>query len=268
MTDALPQYRYLDLAQESFTLFLTLNRPEVRNAINAGMWDEIEDVFTRTRDMRTIRAIVLRGAGGVFCAGGDILERTQLSNAADGPEKVAERNARAGRIFSLIDTAPQAVIAVVEKYAYGGGFGLACVSDVTIAAPDAVFRLPEVTLGLAPAQIVPFLLRRIGPGELRRFAVTAAPIDAHEAYRIGLVHYLCRDTLSVDEALARTLSHLSKAEPHAIAAAKALIAEADRADQQAFFELAARKIAELAASPTGGEGAAAFSQKRAPHWRS
>jgi len=262
-----PDCRYLQLRRDGCVLHVTLNRPEVRNAINAGMWDEIEAVFDRVASDRSVRAIVLRGAGGAFCAGGDISERSAIGEGAEGQDGVARRNARAGRIFTKIDRAPQAVVAVVEKYAYGGGFGLACAADITIAAADARFRLPEVTLGLAPAQIVPFLLRRMGPAQLRRFAVTAAPISAQEAHRIGLVHHLCADRAAADAALEETLGHLRMAEPHAVQAAKSLIAAAGRMDDEAFLELAAERIGELAQSPAGLEGARAFAEKRAPDWQ-
>lgn len=267
MTGMLPDCEYLVLRQEASVLHVTLNRPEVRNAVNAGMWGEIETVFERVAADRSVRAIVLRGAGGAFCAGGDISERSAIGEGPEGREQVARRNAKAGRIFTMIDRAPQAVVAVVEKYAYGGGFGLACAADITIAAADARFRLPEVTLGLAPAQIVPFLLRRIGASQLRRFAVTAAPIDAEEAYRIGLVHFRCNADVTVDSALEETLGHLRKAEPHAIHAAKSLIAAAGKMDDDAFLDLAAETIGELSQSPPGLEGARAFAEKRAPDWQ-
>lgn len=263
----LPECRYLRLERAETVLHVTLDRPEVRNAINAAMWDEIEAVFDDVSEDRTVRAIVLRGSGGAFCAGGDISERSALRDGEDGQKQVADRNSKAGRIFCKIDTAPQAVVAVVEKYAFGGGFGLACAADITIAAADARFRLPEVTLGLAPAQIVPFLLRRIGPSQLRRFAVTAATIDAAEAFRIGLVHHLCDDDAALDAALAETLLDLRGAEPNAIHAAKGLIAAAGRMEDEAFLDLAAETIGALAQSPAGVEGARAFAEKRAPDWK-
>src|SRR5690606_13688984 len=139
MTADLPHCENLLLDRQGATLFLTFNRPALRNALNAAMWQENDAVFAAIRDDRSRRAVVMRGAGGTFCAGGDISERSQLGD--DGPsgevDPVAARNRRAGAIFTRIDEAPQAVVAVVEGFALGGGFGLACAADIVIAGSDA-----------------------------------------------------------------------------------------------------------------------------------
>lgn len=267
MSADLPVCQFLALERRGHVLHVTLNRPEVRNAINAPMWAEIEAIFDAVRDDRSLRAIVLRGAGGAFCSGGDISERKNLADGDEGEEQVAKRNAEAGRIFTKIDLAPQAVIAVVEKYAYGGGFGLACAADITIATDNARFRLPEVTIGLAPAQIVPFLMRRIGPAELRRLAVTAAVIDAAEGFRIGLVHRVAEGEAALTEALDEVLAQINMAEPNAIHAVKELVAAAERMEDAPFLALAAQRIGALVHSPAGVEGARAFTASRAPHWQ-
>ncbi|HUH60203.1 MAG TPA: enoyl-CoA hydratase-related protein [Candidimonas sp.] len=268
MTTLLPVCETLLLERSGSTLFLTLNRPHVRNAINSRMWDEIEGVFSAIAPDRSIKVVVLRGAAGVFCAGGDISERSSLRDIDTGEhDPVALRNRRAGRVFSQIDSAPQAVVAVVESYALGGGFGLACVADITIAAADVKFGLPEVTLGLVPAQILPFLFRRIGSAELRRLALTAARIGADEALRIGLVHEVCADASALEERLSQTLAHLERGAPIAIATAKQVIAMARDLPDETLLDTTSQVLARLVRSPEGIEGAMAFKEKRTPNWQ-
>ena len=267
MTDRLPGCETLLLERSGSTLFLTFNRPHVRNALNAQMWGEIDAVFAAISDDRSIRVVVLRGAGGTFSAGADISERSSLRDGVSGNDAVAARNRRGGEILARIDKASQAVVAVVEGYALGGGFGLVCVADVAIAAASARFGLPEVSLGLAPAQIVPFLLRRIGAAELRRIAVMAGRIDASEALRIGIVHEVGADSWAVDEKLAKVLEQIDRAAPNAIAAAKQLIAMAEIMPEDDMLDRASRILTQLAMSPEGVEGATAFKEKRAPNWR-
>ena len=269
MSSALPDCETLLLDRKGAALFITLNRPAVRNALNSAMWDEINAVFQAIAPDRSIKIVVLRGAGGTFCSGGDISERSQLRDNAplEGGDPVAERNRRAGFIFSRIDEAPQAVIAVVEGPALGGGFGLACAADIVIGSSTARFGLPEVTLGLAPAQIVPFLLRRIGPARLRRLALTAARIDAAEAYRIGIIDEMCPDEAAIEQRIAALANEIDRGAPDAISVAKQLIRQAELTDQSGFLDQASQIISRMTQGAEGIEGAAAFREKRAPSWR-
>jgi isohexenylglutaconyl-CoA hydratase len=268
MTTSLSACEHLLLERNGSVLNVTLNRPQVRNALNARMWEEIEGTFAAIEHDRSVKIVVLRGAGGNFCAGGDISERSSLRESeVDGGDRVAMRNRRGGQIFTRIDSAPQVVVAVIEGFALGGGFGLACVADVAIAEKGARFGLPEVTLGLAPAQIVPFLLRRIGASEMRRIALTAERIDAAQALRIGIVHEVCEGAQAVDQALGRLLGQLDRGAPGAMAAAKRLIALAETTPQEALLDQASQILTGLARSPEGIEGSTAFKEKRRPHWQ-
>ena len=257
----------LALTREGTVQFVTLNRPDKRNAINAKMWAELEETFDSLRDDRTVKTIVLRGAGGTFCAGGDISERSASADSADPAAAVAARNRLGGRVFAKIDRAPQAVVAVVEGHALGGGFGLACAADVTLASPDARLGLPEVGLGIAPAQIAPFLIRRIGVAQFRRLAVTAARLGAEEAHLLGIVHEVHEKGAALDDAVGRTLDALDRGAPAAIAAAKELARLATELPEEDYLDQSARRLGALATAPEGQEGAAAFREKRLPVWR-
>jgi isohexenylglutaconyl-CoA hydratase len=153
-------------------------------------------------------------------------------------------------------------VAVVEGACMGGGFGLACVADVTLAAPSAQFRLPETRLGLVPAQIAPFLVERLGVAEARRLAVTGATLDAATALQLRLVHGVG----DVDALLAGTLADIQACAPGAIAATKALMAKARLQSPASLVADAAVMFSRAALGAEGQEGTMAFMQKRKPSW--
>ncbi|MCB1838069.1 MAG: enoyl-CoA hydratase/isomerase family protein, partial [Alcanivoracaceae bacterium] len=171
---ALPETEFLLLQQDGPFLHVTLNRPEVRNALSTGMAQELMRVFAAVRDDESIRALILRGAGGHFCAGGDIKDMAGARAAlASGDQDAMFRFNRAfGEMITVCNELPQTVVAVIEGASLGGGFGLACVSDIAIAHADATFGLPETGLGVIPAQIAPFVVKRIGLTQTRRLALT------------------------------------------------------------------------------------------------
>lgn len=243
-------------------LRLTLNRPERRNAITFQMMRELTSVFEATALARDIRVVVLRGAGGHFCAGGDLGSMRDIPKE-DGPDPVGRAYRRMGEALAALNALPQAVVAVVEGSCVGGGLGMACASDYVIAAADAKFGMPEARAGFIPSQILPTVVRRIGEGQARRLAVVARVIDGLEAQRIGVVHEVTDD---VETALARTLDHLKWAEPAAVGEIKRLIDLIHTGSTEDALDAAASAISRLLASPEAAEGIAAFKEKRPPAW--
>lgn len=148
----------------------------------------------------------------------------------------------------------------------GGGFGLACVSDVTLAMNNVVFRLPETALGVVPAQIAPFLVERIGYAEAKRLAVTGGKVEAAEALAIRLVHEVHATAASLNDALAQVVSRMQACAPGAIATTKQLLARARLEAPQGLIDDAAQLFSKAIQSPEGQEGTAAFMQKRKPSW--
>ena len=143
---------------------------------------------------------------------------------------------------------------------------MVCVSDIAIAREDARFGMPEVTLGIVPAQISPFITRRIGQTQARRLALTAASINGQEAAAIGLVHQACADTVALDAALAAVLARMARCAPGAIAATKKLIALTGTLPIEEHLDVAARSFVEASRGTEGREGATAFREKREPQW--
>lgn len=242
----------LRIERDDDVLRVTLARPETRNAFDAALISEISEAFV---DVGTCRAVVLAGDGPSFCAGADV-DWMRASADLDLDANVADANALR-RMFESIDRCPAPVVALVQGHALGGGIGLVACSDIVIADPRAVFAFSEVKLGIIPAVISPYALRKIGESAARRYFVTGERFDAASALRIGLVHEVVDD---LDAALARVLGELRTAGPRAARHAKRLVLEhPDGAET-------ARRIAERRTGDEGQEGLRAFLDRRAPAW--
>jgi len=220
------------------------------------------------RDSREIRAIVLRGAGGNFCAGGDIKDMASVRQAqAKGEgDPAAEYNRKFGTFLRKINEAPQATIAICEGAVLGGGFGMACVADVAFAHADASFGLPETGLGIVPAQIAPFVVQRIGLSQARRLGVCGGRFKGEEARRLGIVHEVFRDEASLEKLLADTLKQVIRCAPNANAVTKELMLKVGHMELDPLLDYAAKRFSEAVRSPEGAEGTAAFIEKRLPKW--
>ena len=261
---ALPNCETLLLNLEAGVLHVTLNRPDSRNAMSLAMVGELRAVLDSVQNDLSVRAIVLRGAGGHFCAGGDI--KDMAGARAAGPEAYRELNRAFGAMLEQAQQAPQVVVAVLEGAVLGGGFGLACVSDIAIADHQAQFGLPETSLGLLPAQIAPFVVKRIGLTQARRLALTAARFDGLEAERLGVVHFTERDPQALAERLDEVLGQVLRCAPEANGRTKSLLLASVDEPLEAVLDRGAQWFAEAVRSEEGIEGTQAFVQKRKPRW--
>lgn len=263
----LPNTETLLLEESGPFLHVTLNRPEARNAMSLVMVNELMAVFEAVAGCQDIRAVVLRGAGGHFCAGGDIKDMSGARAAAAGGESDAffSLNRRFGEMISFANRLPQVLVIVTEGAVLGGGFGLACVGDITLSAEDARFGLPETGLGVIPAQIAPFVVQRIGLTQARRLALTGARFDGREAARLGIVHEAVAGEV-LAERLDATLAQIRRCAPHANRLTKQLVLEVGEQPLDTLLDQAARDFAAAVASDEGTEGTMAFVQKRLPSW--
>jgi len=267
---ALPATETLLLELKDHALHVTINRPNVRNAMSLQMVQELMSVFESIKDDRTIRAVVIRGADGHFCAGGDIKDmsnaRAAVSKAEENNDPFFTLNREFGRMITQVNHAPQVVIAVIEGAVLGGGFGLACVSDVAIAAETAKFGLPETGLGIPPAQIAPFVVTRIGLTQARRLALLGARFDGAEAARLGIVHYVCSSEEAIDKQLEDVLTQVKRCAPEANIITKELILSVGSDDLESVLDSAAESFSGCVKGKEGQEGMMAFMQKRLPSW--
>ncbi|MCX7568105.1 enoyl-CoA hydratase-related protein [Sulfitobacter sp. F26169L] len=267
MPFSLPACETLMLTQRGSRLDVVLNRPESRNAINARMAAEFSDLLDWLAQTDAIRLVVLRGAGGHFCAGGDIKERRTMGETPpeDGGDPILARNARAGRGFLKFQNLPQTTIAAVEGSAFGGGLGYACMADITIVTKGARMGMPETRLGIAPAQIAPFVVKRVGLARARQLALTASRFGGQEAYDYGIAQYLCEDR-DLDKTLEDVAAQVMACAPKASAATKEILLAVGTMPDDELATFAATRFAALSRGPEGREGQTAFAQKRAPNW--
>lgn len=266
----LPRCETLVLAVNGMTLDVTLNRPESRNAMSLAMVEELASVFTAIEADPAIRVVCLRGAGGHFCAGGDIRDMAGARSASGTPGTEADPfyrlNRAFGRMIQQVNQSPKTVVAVLEGSVMGGGFGLACVSDLALAGPTARFGLPETSLGIIPAQIAPFVVERIGLTEARRLALLGLRFDGEEARRLGVVHQSFTSDENLNAALQTALGQIRLCAPQASAVTKALLHKVGHQPMETLLDEAAQSFARAIRGPEGAEGTGAFMQKRLPAW--
>lgn len=244
---------------------LTLNRPERRNAFDEALVAHATAALRRLDARPDVRIVVLSGAGGSFCAGGDIEWMKRMAN--DTFEANEADAAALAELMRTLDRLTKPTVALVHGAAYGGGVGLAACCDIVIASEQATFCLSEVKLGIIPSVIAPFVIRAIGVRQARRYFLTAEAISAERALEIGLAHEVVPQA-ELAKARDRLIEALLLGAPGAQSEAKAVAfsCEARRIDDELARETA-RKIATRRASVEGREGLSAFLEKRIPAWR-
>ncbi|MCH7334792.1 enoyl-CoA hydratase/isomerase family protein [Acinetobacter modestus] len=259
----------IQLEQQGSILTLWLNRPESRNAMSLNMVNAIQQVFAHIADDVSIRAVILRGKGGHFCAGGDIKDMAALRVEAANVgslQPYVDFNRRFGAMIEQVDQAPQMVVAILEGAVLGGGFGLACVSDIAISRDNAQFGLPETGLGVLPAQIAPFVVKRIGLTQARRLALLGSRFNGETAQKLGVIHEVVRDDAELEQLLADTIQQIKRAAPLASRNTKALLHRTLNEPLDTLLDDAAQQFAQAVGGVEGQEGTMAFIQKRLPNW--
>ncbi|NYT62573.1 enoyl-CoA hydratase/isomerase family protein [Alcaligenaceae bacterium] len=253
------------LQRKQDVLFASLNRPDTRNAMGPEMVGELARVLEMVDVDSSVRALVLRGSQGIFCAGGNLGSfQARLSNH-DEDDSVAAYNRKFGYFMQAMAGAAVPVVVVVEGAAIGGGMGLACVADIVIARQDARFALTETSLGIIPAQILPFVMARIGQATTRRLGLTSERINGDEAHRIGLVDHVASDQAGLNQLLAQCLSHIGRCAPDANRELKKLIRNPGHSTEAEMLDVAAQRFSACMRNE-GDEGIAAFRERRAPAW--
>ena len=251
------------LEQRGAIAVVTLDRPEVRNAFDGAMVEDLTRAFGEAASDDGVRAVILQAEGAVFSAGADLAWMQRMAEAT--PEENLADARRLAQLMQLVDTCPKPTIVRVQGSALGGAVGLVACCDIAIAAEKAEFGLSEVRLGLIPAVIGPYVVRAIGPRAARRLFLTAHSIKALEALRLGLVHETVPAN-GLDDAVARHVVAILAGGPNAQAAAKTLIADLLQPIGEGLIDETARRIATIRATAEAREGLAAFLEKRKPRW--
>ncbi len=261
MTLDLPTLETIIVAVTLPFAYITLNRPAVKNAMNNQMVLDIIAAFEGLKDNREVRAIVLSGDGGTFCAGGDIKEMAQASQNGE----TDNFSGTLDKMLRTINQAPQVVIAKIEGAAMGGGFGIVCVADIAIASTEAKMGLPEVRLGIVPALISPYVIERVGLTRARELMLTGRRFDGDTAQQYGIVHEAVVPK-ELDARIDVILDEIKQCSPQALAACKRLIFAVKDTPNDATVDYRANLLTELRRSEDGQEGMKAFIEKRPPKW--
>lgn len=238
--------------------YVTLNRPEVRNAFNDQLIGEMTTWAEAAASDKSLRGVVISGNGPTFCAGADLAWMAKMAGYSH-EENVRDARAAAS-MFAAINNLPVPVIAQIHGAALGGGAGLAAVADIAIAVQDTTFGFTEVKLGLIPAVIAPYVLAKIGQSAARELFVTGRRFDAAHAQAIGLVHVVVRS----EDLVARVnqyLNDIATNGPEAISAAKALLRKIADLSVAEAAPITADAIAERRVSPEAQRMMKAFLNK-------
>lgn len=244
---------------------LWLNRPEVRNAFNSYMISEIIECLESAEHDPEILALVIRGRGKVFCAGADVNWMKSFSKLSYHEDY--QENLHLARCFYMIYTFSKPTISVIHGAAFGGGNGILAACDMAYCLDDTTFSFSEVKVGIIPATISPYAIKRIGEFNARELMLTGKRFNGREADKKGLVTQSFSDLEALNKFVDNITSELHTSGPQAMASCKDLIFNITKS--QNFNEVTdytARMIADARASEEGQEGMAAFLEKRKPNW--
>lgn len=247
------QYNFISLEIKDKVATVTLNRPELHNAFNDEMISELTNAFSSFSEAKDIYAVVLEAKGKSFCAGADLnWMKSMVDYSLE--ENITDSN-KLAKMFKTIYDCPKVIIAKIQGSVYGGGLGLVSVSDMSVSVECAGFCFSEVKLGLIPAVISPFVLRKIHRAEANRYFLSAEVFNAKEANRIGLISEVVSSKGELDAQVEKWLSRLSKNGKEAMLHAKMLLRdlaqEEYKDDLNKSIELTTKKIAERRISEEG-----------------
>lgn len=242
---------------------IIFNRPEIHNAFNSTVISEMSTIFYHIAKADNLRAAVLTGAGKSFCAGADLNWMKSVKD--QGYETNLNESNSLADLFYQIYTCKLPVIGRINGAAIGGGTGFVALCDIAIAAKSAVFSFSEVKIGLVPACIGPYVIKKMGEGRTRELFITGERMTAERALQVGLVNKVVDDDM-LDTSVNELLDSILSSGPYAIAMAKKLINEIPGMSPDDFRPFTAEMIARLRVSEEGQEGMDAFLNKRKPKW--
>ena len=257
------KYETIEIQKENNVATIFLNRPDVHNAMNEKLMKELTTCFHELGKDDSIRTIILTGKGRSFCAGADL--NWMKSMAKYSKEENINDSRLLLNLYESIYNCPKPVIGRVNGHAFGGGIGLFAVCDIIIAVPDCKFAFSEVKLGIIPAVISTYIVRKIGLSNMRRLFLTGERFNSEYAKEIGLINYVIPSE-ELDEKIKNYIDLLQTSGPIALAEVKKLIDSFENMDREKYKEHTVEKISELRVSEEGQEGINAFLEKRKSKW--
>jgi len=258
------EFQTIEIERQGSIATVWLNRPQIHNALNETMTSELLDYFKAVNDMDDVRAVVLRGRGKSFCAGADLNWMRDVANYTY--EQNHLESLQLAKCFYAIYTCKKPTIAVVHGAAIGGANGMIAACDFAFADDNTVFCFSEVKIGIVPAMISPYVIKRVGESNARDLMLTGRKFQGIEAEEVGLINRTFSEGQE-ENYLNSLIESLSTSGPDAIAQCKNLINEvSNNLPLEQAVEYTAKVIAEIRASQEGQEGMAAFLEKRKPYW--
>ena len=245
--------------------WINLDRPEVRNALNAELIHELTEVFDWLNSRDDIRVIILKGNGKAFCAGAD-LEYMKAMAGFSYDQNLADAQ-NLSKLFQTIYFCNKAVIVDVHGACIGGANGIIAAADIVIAEKETKFAFSEVRLGITPATISPFVVQKIGNTAAKELMLTGRRFTAEEAKAFRLVNVVVSEAEMIDTER-QYIEHFLHASPDAIAECKNLLRMVSGTDDRfnPIYMQTSVAIANQRISKAGQEGMAAFFEKRKPNW--
>lgn len=257
------KYKTIEWERKDWVSRITLNRPEVHNAFDATMISELCDAFQKVDDDESIRIVILTGRGKSFCSGADLKWLKEIIHYTF--EQNLEESLQLAEILHQIYMLPKPIVAMVNGTAIGGGTGLLSACDIAVASEEAKFGLSEVKIGLVPAAISPYVIRKIGESKAREYFLTGKRISASKALEIGLINEVVPPD-RLEKHVEELVGSLLTSGPEAMASCKELIFNVPRMSIEEAKMYTAKMIANLRVSDEGQEGMAAYFEKRKPKW--
>ena len=244
-------------------LEIRFNNAVSRNSLKESLVEELLIVFEVAKDNTDIRGIVLRGDGGVFCAGADLKKMKKITESGKDAKKQAyDLSITIGTLLKVINQAPQIVVSVTEGFALAGGFGIACASDFVISLENTKFGLTETKIGLTPSQISKYVINKLGFSKARKMMLLGTLIDGLEASKVGLVDFVVKNNVELEKKIKDFKAQVNDCSPNAIATTKKILS----INQNIDSHLAADLFSDSIISNDGKEGFDSFFNKRKPSW--
>ncbi len=259
------KYNTLEIRREKNVVTVALNRPDVHNAMNEQLMKELTLIFKELNNDEDVRVIILTGNGKSFCSGADL--NWMKSMVSYSKEENIKDSKLLLDLFESIYNCKKPVIGCINGAAFGGGLGLIAACDISISLPDLKFAFSEVKLGLIPAVISTFVVKRIGVANMRRLFITGERFDSNHAKEIGLIDYVAQEN-EFDSTVKKYVDLIKSSGPNAVKEIKNLTNNYETLDEKNYKKYTVKKIAELRVSDEGQEGVNAFLEKRKPKWES
>ena len=257
-------YETLVYTKKDDVVTVTLNRPDVHNAMNDVLMNELTRCFKQLTTDESVAAVILTGNGKSFCAGADLSWMKRMVNYSKAENKKDSHLLL--DMYETIYSCPKPVIGRINGHAFGGGIGLLAVCDITVTVPEVQFAFSEVKLGIIPAVISTFVAPRMTLADMRRLFITGERFDSVMANKIGLIDLIAPPE-KLDDIVNSCVEQVRSSGPYAIKEVKHLINNFIEMDIKKFKEFTVEKISELRVSKEGQEGINAFLEKRKPNWK-